>query len=167
MTTFEKQITINASKADVWNVISNLGGVYKFHPGVEKSYYTSDQLEGIGAARVCELRPMGKIKETAINWKNGESFQLKIDPLEKAPPVKNFIAQLKLVEIDANTVEVRLRVDYKMKLGIIGKILNKLVIKSQMNAGLQGLLDGLKVHMEQGKVDIPDMKTLRKLQQVA
>jgi len=166
MTTFTKQIQINTSSNEVWKVVSNLGDIYKFHPGVSKSYYTTDQLEGIGAARVCELLPAGKIKETALSWNEGEGYILQIDPLEKAPPVKNFTGEFKLNSFGKNTTQVSLTVKYNMKLGVIGNLLNKLIIQLQIEKGIDGLLKGLKLHMEQG-VEVKNNKTLLESLQTA
>ena len=166
MKTFKKQITINASKKKVWDIVSNLGDIYKFHPGVSKSYYTTDSLEGIGAARICELQPAGKILETVKSWNKGNGFLLEIDGLEKAPPVKNFTGQFELDQVDLQTTRVSLAIHYDMKLGTIGILMNKLIIQSKMEEGIDALLSGLKVHMEKG-VEIKDSKSLQSILQAA
>ncbi|MCZ6899392.1 MAG: SRPBCC family protein [Bacteroidetes bacterium] len=166
MTTFKKQITINASKQKVWDIVSNLGDIYKFHPGVSKSYYTTEEVEGVGAARICELLPAGKILETVKNWEEGSGFLLQIDPIEKAPPVKNFSGHFELEEINHHTTAVSLTIRYGMKLGIAGNILNKLVIQSKMEDGIEDLLTGLKVHTERG-LEIKDTNSLQNILKVA
>ena len=162
MTSFKKKIQINAPVQEVWKVVSNLGDIYKFNPGVSKSYYATDQTEGIGAARICELYPMGKILETATDWKEGKSFLLKIDTIEKAPPVKNFTGNFELNAIGSKQTEVSLTLTYDMKLGIIGKLLNKLILQSKMESGVEDLLKGLKVHLEQGVI-IKDVSSLKQI----
>ncbi len=166
MTKFNKQIKINASNEEVWKVISNLGDVYKFHPGVLNSYYSSDDKAGIGAARICELRPMGVIEETATKWDEGHGFTLRIDPIEKAPPVKNFFASLEITDDNSGYVTVVLSAQYDMKLGVVGKLLNAIMIRSQMEKALQGVMEGLKVYVEKG-IEIVDGKTLSSFAKVA
>ena len=51
MTKVSGHIVINAPKEKVWEVISDLGAISVWHPGVANSYYTSKQREGVGAAR--------------------------------------------------------------------------------------------------------------------
>ena len=162
MTTFKKTIKINHPSQGTWKVVSNLGDIYIFHPGVSKSYYTTEQTEGVGAARICELLPMGKVLETATEWVDGKSFLLKVDPIEKAPPVKNFTGKLEVNAIDTDQTEVSLTVNYDMKLGLTGKLLNKLILKSKMESSIEDLLKGLKVHLEQG-VFVKDIKTLKEV----
>tara|TARA_B110000211_G_C14088057_1_gene557578 strand:+ start:532 stop:1032 length:501 start_codon:yes stop_codon:yes gene_type:complete len=162
MTTFTKEITIETSKTKVWAILSDLGGVYKFHPGVVHSYYSTDSKNGVGAARICELAPMGKIEETAVDWVEGEQYTLKLDPLEKAPPLKDAKGIVKLTEVSPNQTKVTVDLSYGVKLGIIGKMLNSLVLKDQLNKGIEGLLKGLKVYAEQGK-EIKNNKELYKI----
>jgi hypothetical protein len=97
MTTITNSIRIQAPMSQVWSTISDLGGVFQFHPGVHKSYYTTDQKEGIGASRICELLPMGKVEETALAWEDGRSFSLSVIPLEKAPPFKDWTFDKKVL----------------------------------------------------------------------
>ncbi|MFK5974562.1 MAG: SRPBCC family protein [Flavobacteriaceae bacterium] len=162
MTTITKQITINASQQKIWKIVSDLGGVYKFNPGVRKSYYTTDKTNGVGAARICELQPVGRILETVKNWKEGESFLLQISPIEKAVPLKNFSGLFELNELNNNSIQVSVTINYDMKLGTIGILLNNLIMKSKMGNEIEDLLKGLKVHSETG-IEIKDTKTLRKI----
>lgn len=166
MTTFKKQVTIDVSKRQIWNVVSNLGDIYKYHPGVRKSYYTTDKVEQVGAARICELQPAGKILETVKSWEEGNGFLLEIEGIEKVPPVKEFTGQFQLEQVDKNVTLVSLTISYKMKLGLIGDLLNKLIIRSKMEEGIDALLSGLKVHTEMG-LDIKDIRTLQNLLKVA
>ncbi|MCZ6898723.1 MAG: SRPBCC family protein [Bacteroidetes bacterium] len=166
MTKFKKQVTINASKQSVWKIISNLGDIYKFNPGVSKSYYTTDEVEGVGAARICELLPAGKILETVKSWEDGSGFVLQIDPIEKAPPVKDFTGHFQLKEINLNSTNVSLTVSYEMKLGLVGDILNKVMIKSKLEKGIDALLAGLKVYIEKG-MEVKDSKALQEILKAA
>lgn len=166
MTKFKKRITIDASKQAVWEIVSNLGDIYKFHPGVSKSYYTTDKVEAIGAARICELRPVGKILETVKNWEEGNGFLLEIEGIEKALPAKEFTGHFQLERVDNNKTQVSLTLSYEMKLGLIGDLLNKLIIRSKMEEGIDALLSGLKVHSEKG-LEIKNTKTLQKILKAA
>ena len=161
MTRFTKQIKIHASKQEVWKSLSNLGDIYKFNPNVTKSYYTSDQRSDIGASRICELGANGSVSEVATEWNEGESFTLRIDPIEKAPPLKDIYAFIDIADSDPGYVLVNCGMSYEPKLGIIGKILNSLVIKSKMQEAIVALLEGLKLHLEKG-VEISDTIELQK-----
>lgn len=162
MTTFKKQIIIDSPKQNLWTIVSDLGSIYKFNPRVTKSYYTTTNTKGIDAARICELYPSGKIQETVKNWDEGTGFLLQIDPIEKAPPVKNFSGLFELNAINNNKTQVSITIDYEMKLGAIGLLLNNLIIRSKMEEGIKDLLEGLKIHSETG-AEIKDSKMLKSI----
>ena len=43
---------INAPQDKVWSTLADLGSIYKWNPGVEKSHSTSDVANGEGATHV-------------------------------------------------------------------------------------------------------------------
>ncbi|MFY0688307.1 MAG: SRPBCC family protein [Cyclobacteriaceae bacterium] len=166
MTKFSKNIQVNASQQKVWEVMSNLGDIYKFNPNVSKSFYNGDQKSGIGASRTCELIPAGIVEEVATKWNEGQSYTLEIIPIEKAPPLKNFYVHLDLTTVSKGITNVDVTMEYDTKLGAIGTIMNTLMIKSQLEKAITLLLDGLKLNLETGQ-EIENPKTLKALLQAA
>ena len=70
---------INASKEQVWEVLADLGAIYKWNPGVSKSYLTSGLAQGDGAERHCDLGTKGDfLKERALDWREGEGFKTEV-----------------------------------------------------------------------------------------
>ena len=55
MINVEKTVLINAGISQVWDLVSDMGGVYKYHPLVDKSPVLSESAFGIGAKRRCEF----------------------------------------------------------------------------------------------------------------
>jgi ribosome-associated toxin RatA of RatAB toxin-antitoxin module len=149
MTKFTKTIQVNSEKVKVWDILSNLGDVYKFNPNVSSSHYSTEKKEGIGAARVCELIPSGKILETVVYWEDGKGFSLDIEPIEKAPPIKDFKGHFQIESLGANHTEVSATMDYKMKFGPLGYLMDLMMVKSKMEDNIDKLLNGLKAFAEQ------------------
>ncbi len=166
MSTFRKEIEIDALHHTVWNVVANLGDIYRFNPNVSNSYYCTNKHTDIGAARICELLPAGKVEETVVDWQEGKEFTLKVEPIEKAPPIKNFLAKLELTEISPLRVKVSIQIAYGMKMGALGQIMNKLIIQSKLEQSVDDMLKGLKLFIEKG-MEIKDNKELSRLLQVA
>ena len=160
MATFKKQKIVNATQEEVWSTLSNYGDIYKFNPGVKKSYITSDKNQGIGATRICELLPVGKVSETIKEWDENHGFLLKVAPLEKLPPIEKFTTHFKIEKLSVNTSRVSVTVNYSMKLGVTGKILNKILIQPKLEGSIEDLLSGLKAHIEKD-VLITDTKSLK------
>lgn len=166
MTRITKSIIIEAPRQQVWAAVANLGDVYKFNPNVTKSYYSTAQKTGVGAARICELRPQGKIEEVATEWMDGRHFTLEIFPIEKAPPLREFYVSVDLTSLSNENTEVSITLSYATKLGVIGKLLNAMMIREQMDKAVGQILEGLKLNQEQG-IEIEDPAALHQLLQVA
>ena len=89
MATRSTHIRINASKEQVWAVLSDFGGIYRWNPGVRNSFSTSDIKHGTQATRPCELLTgVDYLDERGLEWVEGESFKVKIydtNPLTETP----------------------------------------------------------------------------------
>ena len=142
-------ILIDASKERVWETIADLGGIQSFHPGVSRSYYLTDQREGLGASRRCELLPMGTVDETAVDWQQGREFTLAITPGPKAPPFKHANGRMWIEEQGTGTL-VGLEIEYRLKFGPLGRLLNHLMVEPQFRKVVPRVLNGLKRFQEDG-----------------
>ena len=151
MTSISGTVRIHASKDEVWKILADLGGIQNFHPGVRKSYYTTDVKEGLGAARVCELLPVGKVEEHVIDWKDGEELTLDVVPLEKAPPLRDARGRIQL-EADGEETVVTMTVSYRLGFGPIGMLMDALFVRRQVKKVVPAVLRGLKRHAETGEV---------------
>ncbi|MCI0839738.1 MAG: SRPBCC family protein, partial [Chloroflexi bacterium] len=55
MGSFATSVRIEAPKERVWEVLSDLGSIYKWNPGITHSYTTSEAATGENAMRQCDL----------------------------------------------------------------------------------------------------------------
>ena len=154
MATFSKQIKINAPKNRVWEILSDLGGIYKWNPGVSNSYLTSDDSDGEGGSRHCDLQNgkggnIGYLEERSFDWREGEGFT--IDVYESNLPLKRNHVRFDL-EPDGDGTIVRVTPDYKLKFGPLGMLADVLGARRQFKKGMEGLLEGLRYHIETGEV---------------
>ena len=152
MKRIEKKLHINAPKQQVWDVIADLGGIQNYNPGVKKSYYNTDLKAGEGAGRICEFYPMGKVDEKATHWNEGNGYSLKIKPVEKVPFFKEGDAHFTLTSEDNSKTEVRVIFNYDTTFGPVGWAINKLMLYNNFNKAFEGILKGLKKHIEEGVV---------------
>jgi len=152
MTTIERSLVIEASLHRVWSKLANLGGIQDYNPSVKKSYYTTDLKEGEGSGRVCEFHGVGVVNEVATEWRENEGYTLKIVPVEKIPFFKEGNARFTLKAKAKESTLVHVYFEYSVKGAFIGAIMNKLAIKAQFAKGFEGILKGLKRHLEEGKL---------------
>lgn len=166
MTYVSAEIRIAAPKARVWDILANLGEVARFHPFVSKSYYhPTSARTGVGASRVCEFGPAMSVRETAVDWREGQSYVLGIEVVKgQKPPIRDFQGHLSVHEIPGGTL-ARIEMRYEPRFGPIGWLMDRLMIRPQYEKMLPGIMAGLKHHVETGE-DV-DPGVLKSIDQTA
>ncbi|WP_149304488.1 SRPBCC family protein [Pareuzebyella sediminis] len=138
---------INASKEKVWEVLSPIGDIEKFHPLVKKSHAISTVKSGMGAKRHCELLPMGQMVEEVVQWDEGSSFILQVIGGKMLPPYRFMEGKVDLIEIGKKT-KVTFSFSYQLKYGILGRLMNALLIRPQFKKAPPQYVAGLKEYVE-------------------
>ncbi len=158
MAHFSTQIRINATTEKVWEVLADFGGIYRWNPGVRHSYSTSESSHGLLATRHCELLTGDDyLDEQILEWRDGESF--KVDIYETNLPLHRNVVDFS-IEADGSGTIVTVAPDYALKYGLLGRLLNQIVVGPKFKKGMEDLLAGLKYHIETGEVvgdQVPDM----------
>ena len=115
---------INRSARDVWEVIDDFGGIYRFHPLVETSPVISDKSTGLGAERQCNFYGGGAVKERITGYDKGKSMNIEI--YDSGPfPLKKAKANLAVRPISDNRSEVDFEIDFVPKYGPVGWLMAK------------------------------------------
>ena len=148
MGSFATSVRIEAPKDRVWEVLSDLGSIYKWNPGIAHSFTTSDAARGDNAMRQCDLPDGGFLRERAFNWSEGEGFT--IDIYETSLPLKESLVDFRATP-DGEATVVNLKMDYKLKFGPIGVLMDAVFASRQARNGMADLLAGLKDYVETGK----------------
>ena len=148
MGSFATSVRIEAPKERVWEVLSDLGSIYKWNPGITHSYTTSDAATGENAMRQCDLPDGGFLRERAFNWNEGEGFTINV--YETSLPMKESFVDFRATAEGEATV-VKLKMDYKLKFGPVGALLDAVFVGRQARKGMTDLLTGLKEYVETGK----------------
>ncbi|MCH7617711.1 MAG: SRPBCC family protein [Chloroflexi bacterium] len=148
MGSFATSVRIEAPKERVWEVLSDLGSIYKWNPGITHSYTTSDAATGENAMRQCDLPDGGFLRERAFNWNEGEGFTINV--YETSLPMKESFVDFRATPEGDATV-VKLKMDYKLKFGPVGALLDAVFVGRQARKGMTDLLTGLKEYVETGK----------------
>ncbi len=148
MGSFTTSVRIEAPKERVWAVLSDLGAIYKWNPGIAHSYTTSDVATGENAMRQCDLADGGFLRERAFNWSEGKGFTIEV--YETSLPVKESFVDFRATPEGEATV-VDLKMDYKLKFGPVGVLLDAAFVGRQARKGMTDLLTGLKDYVETGK----------------
>jgi hypothetical protein len=163
MTTFKREIEINASKEKVWQALANFGDICHGHPGVLTSNLTSTQKSGLGATRHCNFTMMGATaEERAIEWREGEYYKIEAYEIKKLPGIKTMIVDFAVRQKGDRSV-LTSTMEYSMKNAFFD-LMNNLVMKKMNAQLLDGILAGHKKYIESG--EIVTQKTVLELDKV-
>lgn len=94
-----------------------------------------------------------------MDWQDGEGYALEIYTGKGTPPFKKAVAGLKVEPNEAGTT-VYATLDYALKFGILGRMMNTLMFGRFLDRGFSGLLAGLKHYAETGE-EVNGAKGLR------
>ena len=151
MSDISRKIRIDAPVEQVWKVVSRFGDIEEFNPGVPKSYLTSEQSAGIGSTRHCDLTiPGASIEERVIEWEENRLYSVEIYDGEKVPPFARATASFEL-KGDGDGTEVDFTLAYTLKMGIIGRLMDALMVRRQFAKTAEGIVAGLKHYCETGQ----------------
>ena len=156
MSTVKREVRIDAPYEKVWSTMANFGDIYTYNPGVPHSYLTSEQETGVGTTRHCDLAFAGaSIEERILEWNEGDSYTLEIFDGKKLPPVE-YIRVTLAARPHGEGAIASTYMEYKLKYGPVGALMDRLMVHRQMAQGMEGLLAGLKFYSETGQpVDSP------------
>ena len=146
MTVLRNEMIIDASVEKIWDALSQVGELDKFDPTVLKSRTISETRSGIGAARKVDMKD-GKnwFEEVCTLSKPNEALVYELTACSF--PVHQLRHSYSFEKI-GQRVRVRQTMEYKVKYGWVGEILDALVIRRQTDSGIKQFFSGLKNYME-------------------
>lgn len=147
MTTLSNGITIAASEQKVWTILADVGGLNEYDPTVASAEVTSASSTGVGASRKVNMadgRHWFKERLTVCEPSGPLAFEL----TECNFPIKA-LRHSYAFEPDDGQTRVTQVMEYEVKYGPIGRLMDKLMLRRQFDAGVKKFLAGLKQHTEQ------------------
>jgi len=140
MRVLTEQITIQASRPDIWTALEDFGGVAKWAPFMKRSKLVGSQSTGVGTRRIMHHSLGFNFEEVVTQWADGEGYSFEV---YRAPyPMANVHEKWSLTSQDENSI-VTTRVSYRMQLGGVGRILDSMavqyIVRREMRSGLRGL----------------------------
>jgi ligand-binding SRPBCC domain-containing protein len=148
VTVLENSIRISAPPEKVWSVLASLESLDQYDPGIKKSKIVSPSKEGPGSTRRCDLTPGGWFEEQVADWR--PHYSISFELLACSLPVHRLKHSYTLTPDESGTL-VRQRMEYELKFGIVGKLMDALMVRSKWDAGVKGFFAGLKHFVETGQ----------------
>jgi ribosome-associated toxin RatA of RatAB toxin-antitoxin module len=142
MTTLYNEITVNASIDKVWTILTDLERLEQYDPTVKKSTKLSSEKTGIGSKRkVLMLDGKNWFEEKVTVFQPNEALTFKLTdcsfPIDRLKHSYSF-------EKIGNQTKVKQVMEYTVKFGLFGRILDRIMIRKQSDTGIKKFFAGLK-----------------------
>lgn len=146
MTILKNEITIDAPVEKIWEALSVIDQLEKFDPTVKKSTALTASKSGIDAKRKVDMLD-GKnwFEEKITEYKPNEALTYQLT--DCSFPITGLTHSYSFEKVGDQT-KVKQLMQYTVKFGLFGKLLDGLMIRKQSNAGIQKFFAGLKEHAE-------------------
>jgi len=128
----------------VWEVLADIGNIHVWNPGVVDSKKTNER-NGLGGSRHCDIGGKNYLEEDVVDWQEGEKLTMRI--MESNLPFKRADIHF-FLESDGNQTIVKVAPDYELKFGLLGRVMDSLMVRRTYQKGMETLLAGLKSHIE-------------------
>ncbi len=147
MSRIAAQVRISAPTSHVWPVLADFGGIHRWAPNVVSSHALTEQNAGVGAARHCEVDGFGPVQEYVESWDEGRRYFFRVEGIGPMKTVRNGFA----VEEDGDSTIVTLTINYEVKYGLLGRMMDFFMVRRGFRKAAISLLTGLKHHVETGE----------------
>jgi ribosome-associated toxin RatA of RatAB toxin-antitoxin module len=146
MTTLYNEIIINAPIEKIWEALSDIENLDKFDPTVKISTALTPKRNGIGAKRKVEMKD-GKnwFEDIVVEFQPNQALTYQL--INCSFPVKGLRHSYSFEKKEAY-VKVKQVIQYRIKFGFLGKILDTLMIRRQTEKGIRKFFEGLKSYAE-------------------
>ena len=146
MAIIRNEITVNASTDKLWNILTDLELLDRYDPTVKKSTLVSAEKTGMGAKRKVIMRD-GKhwFEEQITVFKPNDALTYQLT--DCSFPIKSLKHSYRFEEIGHQT-KVKQVMEYTVKFGFLGMLLDGLMIRKQSDSGIKKFFAGLKSYAE-------------------
>ena len=145
MAKLHNTIKINAPVDKIWSVLTDLESIQHYSKTVKSARYISKNKTGVGSARECEILPKGRVKErvTGVEPEKSISFEL----YETDWPLV-FMRWTTSLKKDGDGTIVSADTEYKLKYGIIGQLMDSLIMKRKFHKIIDEVFENMKKYIE-------------------
>lgn len=146
MATIRNETTIDASIEKIWSMLTDLELLDQYDPTVKKSILMSSVKTGPGAKRkVMMLDDKNWFDEEVAVFKPMEALTYQLT--DCSFPIAGLKHSYSFEKV-GNQTKVKQVMEYTVKFGLLGKLLDHLMIRKQSDTGIKKFFAGLKSYAE-------------------
>lgn len=140
MTIVNHQFDANCPPAALWTVLADLGRVAEYNDSVRSARISPAEGGRKGAIRICALVPKGEVTERVTEWEEGRSLGLEVVKSDWPVQFMNWVTNIEPAGSGSRVIQ---RLEYKMKFGPVGWLLNALVMRRAIERNVGKALKGM------------------------
>lgn len=146
MTQLTNHVSITATQDRVWAALTDVGALDRYDPTVKRSELKSKQSTGVGARRRVTMAD-GKhwFEETLTACQQPSSLTYELQACNF--PIRALRHDYRLQVNDGQTT-VTQTMDYAVKYGLLGLLVDRLMLRRQFDEGVKKFMSGLKDYAE-------------------
>lgn len=152
MTKISSRIPLAISKTQAWEKLQDISLPHNYVPGIVKTEIITAEKTGVGASRLVYPSESKSLSETVTQWNEGSGFVIRVHQAEKGAPAPfkelNFEYGL---EEEAGQCYLHNKMSYTPAWGILGTLLNKLVLEKVITGSLGDVTLAQKLFYESGE----------------
>jgi hypothetical protein len=141
--------TYPQAPSEVFSALNDFAGIHRFHPLLESSpLVDGTPAEGPGSERVCKLYDGNTLHERLLDTETDKWLTVEI--VDTSMPMAKGGGRFDLKPTAAGGTELTMTMDFELKMGLLGKALDRLVVGRKFRGNLEQLLAALGEHLETG-----------------
>ncbi len=142
-------LLLEQSPERVWQLVSELDQAAKYLPDVERVEMLTAANGGKGASRRLHLSGGEQVDETVTDWREGTDIALQVQREQKPPfPFADVSFEYNLKGLSADATAVHLSLVYEPRFGLLGQVLDGLLLESRAEKKLMTVATALKQYSD-------------------
>lgn len=142
-------LLLEQSPERVWQLVSQLDQAANYLPEVERVEMRGGATAGEGASRRLYFSGGEQVDETVIRWYEGTGIALQVEQDQQPPfPFADVVFEYNLKGVAADATAVHLSLVYEPRFGLLGQVLDGLLLESREEKKLMAVASGLKQYSD-------------------
>ena len=138
-------IDISCTPEDVWSFLGDFEDVEAWASSITSSYRTTGPDIGVGSRRTVRYRWVLRLEEAVTEWTEGQKLTYSV--FGAPTPFRDFHETWSVAPSPGGAT-VKARVRYNLSLGLVGRLLNRVLLKHILRFEVWAGLRALKKHVE-------------------
>ena len=142
MSLLRTEVELGIGAKIAWEVLADFKNIHAYAPGIKASPLLSEEENGVGACRRCDFSMGGMaMTETITEWVEGKGYTIELS--EFPMPFHRATLTFVVTPLDDQRCTVKTVLNYDMKYGFLGSIMNVVMVRPMMGIQFKKLIRGI------------------------